>query len=156
MQIHRVGLAVTILGVAPLVAASGQAVLAPSKRVLVVCDALKEQMGDLTKMIPSVQNADERAGVTQLASVAELNAERCLSIHSLLFAYEIVSVGEDKQKVGKLVAFRLGQYAAVKGDVDYANQMVVLTKVPGIAREAQILRDRLRSLSVLTDSLRPR
>lgn len=155
LQMNRLGLAAT-LSIASTAALPAQQTLAPSKRIMVQCDALKTQMGDLTKMIVVVPAGDEREAVTQLAPVAELNAERCLSIHSLLFAYEVIGPGADKQKVGQWVSFRLGQYSSAKTDVEYANKVVALAKTPGVAREAQALRDRLRTVAALTDSLRPR
>ena len=91
-----------------------------------------------------------------MATVAELNAERCVSVHSLLFAYELLGPGPDKAKVGEWIGFRLDQYAVLKSDIEYANRMVALTRLPGVAREAQSLRDRLRTFSELCGALKPR
>lgn len=127
-----------------------------SKRIMAVCDAFRTQFGDLTNMVGSITGRDEASGLTQMATVAELNAERCVSVHSLLFAYELVAPGPSKAKVGEYVAFRLEQYAVLKTDTEYANRMIALTKLPGVAREAQSLRDRLREFADLTRALEPR
>ena len=128
----------------------------PSKRVMALCDAFRTQFGDLGKMIGSIADREEASGVTQMATVAELNAERCVSVHSLLFTYELIPPGPNKAKVGEYVAFRLEQYAVLKADTEYANRMIALTKLPGVAREAQSLRDRLRAFAELTRTLEPR
>jgi hypothetical protein len=146
-----------ILACGPVGTLVGQASQpSPSKRIMALCDAFRTQFGDLGKMVSSITDRDEAAGVSQMATVAELNTERCLSVHSLLFAYELVAPGPSKATVGEYVAFRLEQYAVLKTDTEYANQMIALTKLPGVAREAQSLRDRLRAFADLTRTFEPR
>lgn len=103
-----------------------------------------------------ISNPDEAAGATQMATTAELNSERCLSVHSLLFAYELLAPGRDKSKVGEWVAFRMDQYAALKADLQFASEMVTLSKLPGLAREAKSLRDRLSTFAELCETLKPK
>ena len=129
---------------------------APSQRIKTVCDSFSIEMADLTNMAGTISDREESAGVASMAGVAQLATERCLSVHSLLFAYELIRPGPDKAKVGEWVAFRLNQYAILKSDIEYANKMIALTKSPGVAREAQALRDRLRAFAELTSALRPK
>jgi len=156
---YRLGrtLAILALSAAPLNAAGGQEPsIPPSKRIKVVCDAFRGQMSDLTKMSSVISNPEEATGATQLATTAELNLERCLSVHSLLFAYELLAPGRDKSKVGEWVAFRMDQYAVLKTDLQYSREMITLTKLPGLAREAKSLRDRLSTFAELCATLKPK
>lgn len=107
-------------------------------------------------MSGAIADRDEQTGVLQLAGVAELAHERCISVHSLLFAYELIPPGPARQKVGEYVTFRLGQYAILKSDIEYANRAIAATKLPGVAREAQALRDRLRGFAAALPALSPR
>ena len=141
-----------------LVASTASAQTAPvaSARVMTICKGFQTAMADLAGMAPAISARDEQAGVIQLAAVAELSHERCVSVHSLLFAYELVPPGSARQRVGEYVAFRLGQYAALKSNLEYANKSMVITKLPGVAREAQTIRDRLREFAGAIPGLSPK
>jgi hypothetical protein len=106
-------------------------------------------------MAGAVTDREENTGVMGLALIAELNSERCVSVHSLLFVYEQLSPGADRSRAGEYIAFRMEQYAALKTDTDFANKAMGLTQLPGVAREAQRLRDQLRAFADTVRALKP-
>ena len=120
------------------------------------CESLLSQMSDLGVMSGSVADRDENSMVLAMASVAELNRERCLSVHSLLFVYEQLSPGRDRDRAGEYISFRIEQYATLRSDIDFANKSIGQTKLPGVAREAQRLRDQLRTLSDSFRAFKPK
>jgi len=128
---------------------------APSKRIMSVCDAFVAQLGDLSRLAGTITDRDDLAGVMGMASVAELNSERCVSIHSLLFVYERLSPGTDRTGAGNYVAFRMEQYAALKTDGNFANDVFAQSKGPAVRREAGRLRNQLRAFSDTIRALKP-
>ena len=130
--------------------------LQPSKRIMRVCSGFSAQMVDLATMSGGITDRDEHVGVIGMAGVAELNNERCVSVHSLLFLYEQLSEGPDRARAGAYIAFRMEQYAGLKSDLEFANKAIGQTKLPGVAREAQRLRDQLRAFADTVRALKPR
>ena len=137
--------------------ASGQtSASAPSRRIMPLCRSFMTTTEDLARMMSGIGDREEARSVLDMAGVAEISHERCISVHSMLFTYELISAGPDRKKAGEYVAFRMSQYAERKADIDYFNKLVGQTKLPGVAREAQSMRDRLRAFADSLRSLQPK
>ena len=140
----------------PAVSVAQESALPPSRRLIPLCGGFAQAMGDLTELSKAIVDKEEASGAMNMASVAQLAGERCTAVHSLLFVFELLPSGPSRAKAGEYIAFRKTQYAALfKTDITYANHTMGVTQLPGLARQAESLRDRMRSLVQLLPTLPP-
>jgi hypothetical protein len=136
--------------------ASGQASGDLAFRQLVpLCGGFVEAMGDLFNLSKGISDQEEKRGALDLAASAELNGERCNAARGLFVLFAMLPV-DRRPAAAEYITLRIDIWTKSLGtELEFANRMMGATHLPGVARQAESFRNRLRDFQDKLKLLRP-
>ncbi|HLW54427.1 MAG TPA: hypothetical protein VKW06_16445 [Candidatus Angelobacter sp.] len=109
---------------------------------------------DFIDLAKPVQNSDEFEYAYSLATIAGETADQVDAAFVLLQIYDAVSCKEDKAKISPLIRGQLATYSKyITLSIKSANLSLGATKRPGLVAEATQMRDDLREIKSIFDSI---
>jgi hypothetical protein len=100
---------------------------------------------------------DEYQTAMDLEKVAEETVQELDAVHTLLEIYGDLSCQEDRARVRPLIENDLGYYSKMtEPSIEGANLIIAHTQMPGIAAEGTRMRDELREVKSIFESIKLR
>jgi hypothetical protein len=102
-------------------------------------------------------SADEFHTAMSLTTIATYTGDYLASVHTLLEIYGDLSCEEDRARVRPVIERELGFYSQlIEPSIDGANLNIAHTRMPGVAAEGTRMRDDLREVKSIFDSIKLR
>ncbi len=154
----RTVLVLAVVGLLSIPATAGAQTIARPEfnRLVSVCKGLVAAAGDLVELSMGIQNPDESRGALDMSAAAQLNAERCNAARGLFVMYALFPKEANRAGADDYLRLRIDIWLkAIEVDITYANRVMGTTKLPGVARQAEALRNGIRSFGEAIKALSP-